>query len=51
MLNMNIDTSTNSIPYLLYMQEQENNSNDDSGNDKVNTSWNQNTRPNAQSDD
>lgn len=52
MLNMDLDTSINSIPYLNYMEQQENKSNDkESGNDNTYNAWNQNARPNTQFDD
>lgn len=37
MLNMSIDNNTNSLPFLLYMQEKEKEK--DSGNEKQNTIW------------
>lgn len=37
MLNMNIDNNTDSLPFLLYMQEQEQKEKEaDSGNEKTN---------------
>lgn len=36
MLNMSIDNNTNSLPFLLYMQEQKEKG---SGNENQNTTW------------
>lgn len=38
MLNMSIDNNTNSLPFLLYMQEQKEKEKD-SGNENQNTIW------------
>ena len=44
MLNTNIESNINSIPYLLYMSEQEQKEKD-SGNEKQNTIWREDSPP------
>lgn len=44
MLNINIENNINSIPYLLYMNEQEQKEKD-SGNEKQNTIWRADSPP------
>lgn len=50
MLNMNIESNINSIPYLLYMSEQEQKETD-SGNEKQNTIWKADSPPLAHNRD
>lgn len=50
MLNMSIDNNINSLPFLLYMQEQEENEKD-SGNENQNTIWRADNSPLAHNRD
>lgn len=50
MLNMNIESNINSIPYLLYMSEQEQKGKDN-GNEKQNTIWKADSPPLAHNRD